>query len=250
MPVSTVQLCPSAPVPICPSAPVPTAGPAGASGSGSVVERLLAKEKVAGSNPVFRSMLPQAARLFGEWANRASAPAAATPPPPRRRSSAGRRYHPFPAARSASFDSTLPWRIVPEWRNGRRGGLKIRWGITPCQFDSDLRHHPDLGCHPDLRRHADLWCRPDLMFPVPRRPGCRPGLAPAFRGRATDVRPLALGHFPRAAVGRIVASASPVNPPRRDSQANGAVPCMKRRWQVVCGCGAWPRTGTGPSPQP
>ncbi len=158
MPVSTVQLCPSAPVPICPSAPVPTAGPAGASGSGSVVERLLAKEKVAGSNPVFRSMLPRrraplASGLIGR--------APRCRHTPRRRSSAGRRYHPFPAARSACLDSTLPWRIVPEWRNGRRGGLKIRWGITPCQFDSDLRHQPDLrrpdlGRHPDLRRHADL----------------------------------------------------------------------------------------------
>ncbi len=157
MPVSTVQLCPSAPVPICPSAPVPTAGPAGASGSGSVVERLLAKEKVAGSNPVFRSMLPRrraplASGLIGREPRCRHTP--------RRRSSAGRRCHPFPAAHSASFDSTLPWRIVPEWRNGRRGGLKIRWGITPCQFDSDLRHHSDL------------------MFPLPRRPGCRPGPVP------------------------------------------------------------------------
>ncbi len=81
---------------------------------------------------------------------------------PRRRSSAGRRHHPFPAAHSACLDSTLPWRIVPEWRNGRRGGLKIRWGITPCQFDSDLRHHPDF------------------MFPLPRRPGCRPARHPPW----------------------------------------------------------------------
>ena len=177
MPVSTVQLCPSAPVPICPSAPVPTAGPAGASGSGSVVERLLAKEKVAGSNPVFRSMLP---RRRAPFASGLIGRAPRCRHTPRKRSYTGRRHHPFPAARSACFDSTLPWRIVPEWRNGRRGGLKIRWGITPCQFDSDLRHHPDLWRHPDfrrhpdLRRHADLWCRPDLMFPVPRRPDAAP----------------------------------------------------------------------------
>ncbi len=48
------------------------------SGSGSVVEHLLAKEKVVGSNPIFRSIL-----------------------------------------------------FLPKWRNGRRGGLKNRWGLIP-----------------------------------------------------------------------------------------------------------------------
>lgn len=60
--------------------------PLGICGSSSVEERLLAKEEVAGSNPVFRSSRP-------------------------------------------------------EWRNGRRGGLKIRWELNyPCRFESDLRH--------------------------------------------------------------------------------------------------------------
>ena len=28
----------------------------------------------------------------------------------------------------------------PKWRNGRRAGLKNRWELIPCQFESDLRH--------------------------------------------------------------------------------------------------------------
>lgn len=37
---------------------------------------------------------------------------------------------------------------APEWRNGRRGGLKNRWGCTPCGFESLLRHQgtdPEFG---------------------------------------------------------------------------------------------------------
>ena len=37
------------------------------SGSGSVVEHLLAKERVAGSNPVFRSIPPTKAAAKGSW---------------------------------------------------------------------------------------------------------------------------------------------------------------------------------------
>ena len=33
------------------------------------------------------------------------------------------------------------FRVAPEWRNGRRGGLKNRC-LTTCEFDSRLGHHP------------------------------------------------------------------------------------------------------------
>lgn len=39
------------------------------------------------------------------------------------------------AAKSGTMDS-----CKPEWRNGRRGGLKNRWGNS-CEFESHLGHH-------------------------------------------------------------------------------------------------------------
>ena len=30
--------------------------------------------------------------------------------------------------------------VLPEWWNGRRGGLKIRWMMSPCGFESRLGH--------------------------------------------------------------------------------------------------------------
>ena len=35
------------------------------------------------------------------------------------------------------------FRVAPEWRNGRRGGLKNRC-LTTCEFDSRLGHHPHV----------------------------------------------------------------------------------------------------------
>jgi hypothetical protein len=78
------------------------------SGSSSAVECFLAKEKVAGSNPVFRST------KFGQLRRCSQEVKAGVCKTPIRRFESARRL----------FDSPI---IRPRWRNGRRGGLKIRF---------------------------------------------------------------------------------------------------------------------------
>lgn len=76
-----------------------------AGGSSSVVERLLAKEEVASSTLVFRSILSDSARQ------------------------AGGLFHSgigFADLRVERYHQLRK----PKWRNGRRGGLKNRWAQT------------------------------------------------------------------------------------------------------------------------
>src|SRR5688500_8385954 len=70
-----------------------------------LAERLLAKEKVASSSLVFRSIALDPSR----------GPAAA-----------GSR-----CSRTAQTAMPRDDSVLPKWRNGRRGGLKNRWGATP-----------------------------------------------------------------------------------------------------------------------
>ena len=82
-------------------------------GSSSAVERLLAKEEVASSNLVFRSKVIQ-----GGVAKRL------------RRGSATPLY---------SGSNPLAASSMPGWRNGRRGGLKIRFS------QGSVGSNPSLG---------------------------------------------------------------------------------------------------------
>ena len=53
-----------------------------------------------------------------------------------------RRFVPFQGAsfsRCRKRSNLLGFVPAPEWRNGRRGGLKNHW-LTPCGFESHLRH--------------------------------------------------------------------------------------------------------------
>jgi hypothetical protein len=99
----------------------------GKGGSSSVVERFLAKEEVAGSNPVFRST----ETCTGRCSQEVKAGVCKTP---MRRFESARRL--FLTCRSVRF--TI--KAVPRWRNGRRGGLKIRFLQRECGFESLPRH--------------------------------------------------------------------------------------------------------------
>ncbi len=79
-------------------------------GSGSAVEHLLAKEKVAGSNPVFRSTPGDVAKWQGGGLQNLY-----------QRFESARRLHHVVWAPPAGAVPALP-----KWRNGRRASLKKR----------------------------------------------------------------------------------------------------------------------------
>ena len=99
-------------------------------GSGSVVEHLLAKEKVAGSNPVFRSGTTGQCPSFLRPAGRVSGSPGLPASQNRRMAISSERRRRKPARRTRA------------WRNGRRYGLKHRWG-NPCGFESRRLHHAE-----------------------------------------------------------------------------------------------------------
>ena len=63
---------------------------------------------------------------------------------------------------------------VPKWRNGRRAGLKNRWELIPCQFESDLRHQfhnaagePTQNCAngaADASNFPEMWHKSTVRF--------------------------------------------------------------------------------------
>jgi hypothetical protein len=105
-------------------------------GRGSVVEHLLAKERVVGSNPIARSVLKRQVRRgdVAKWEG----------------SGLQNRDHGFKSRRRLWAKGLIASRYQPfaiamgRWRNGRRCGLKIRWGNTPYGFDS----HPPYQTEP------------------------------------------------------------------------------------------------------
>jgi hypothetical protein len=111
-------------------------------GRGSVVEHLLAKERVVGSNPIARSVMVGSCSRgdVAKWKG----------------SGLQNRHHGFKSRRRLCANGLVascyqPFAFVAgRWRNGRRCGLKIRWGKTPCGFES----HPPYQFRPFLTREG------------------------------------------------------------------------------------------------
>ena len=71
-------------------------------------------------------------------------------------------YHAGSARCAPMPQATRRFYAVPEWRNGRRGGLKNLF-LRECGFDSHLGHHRgSAGETPNSKRHSKNRLVPSL----------------------------------------------------------------------------------------
>ena len=102
-----------------------------------MVEHNLAKVGVAGSSPVtrFRRLLGCGHFLIHRRHSQVVRQRSAKPPSP-----VQIRVPPLTPSAFPPNPNSCPCALSPGWWNGRHNGLKIRWTLRPCRFESGPRH--------------------------------------------------------------------------------------------------------------